>query len=136
MLAIDLTPLILASAYGHEGVARLLLARGAWQELQDSLGRTALHVAVMRNRPSIVELLCAAPDADAALALQDREGCTALHRAVIKDRPSIVELLCAAPGAAAALALQDIDGRTPLELAVALRHAACEAALRAHGAPE
>ena len=112
------TPLILASAYGHEGVARLLLARGAWQELQDSLGRTALHVAVMRNRPSIVELLCAAPDADAALALQDREGCTALHRAVIKDRPSIVELLCAAPGAAAALALRDSEGRTALHWAV------------------
>ena len=164
------TPLMLASWKGHKGVVRLLLARGARQELQDSAGRTALHVAVMDNhpsivellcaapgaaatlalqdsegrsalhwavmddRPSIVELLCAAPGAAAALALRDRDGRTALHWAVMDDRPSIVELLCAAPGAAAALALRDSEGRTPLATAVARRHAACEAALRAHGA--
>ena len=89
------TPLMLASWKGHEGVVRLLLARGARQELQDSGGRTALHVAVLL------------------------------------DRLSTVELLGAAPGAAAALALRDSEGRTPLALAVASRHAACEAALRA-----
>ena len=89
---------MLASAYRREGVVRVLLARGARLEVRDELGRTALH------------------------------------RAVIKDRPSIVELLCAAPGAAAALALRDSGGRTPLALAFAFGYAACEAALRAHGA--
>ena len=130
------TPLMLASALGRKGVVRLLLSRGARQELQTSGGWTALHRAVIENHPSIVELLCAAPGAAAALALRDRNGRTALHWAVIYNLPSIVELLCAAPGAAAALALRDSEGRTPLALAVALGHAACEAALRARGAPE
>jgi ankyrin repeat protein len=43
LLSGDWTPLMLASWYGHEGVVRLLLARGARQELQDSGGMTALH---------------------------------------------------------------------------------------------
>ena len=66
LLSTDWTPLMLASAYRRNGVVRLLLARGARQEPQDTGGRTALHWAVMDDHPSIVELLCAAPGAAAA----------------------------------------------------------------------
>ena len=76
---------MIASDGGHEGVVRLLLARGARQELQGSDGVTALHVAVNSDRPSIVELLCAAPGAAAALALRDSAGQTPLAMAVELD---------------------------------------------------
>ena len=95
----SMTPLMIAVTFGHQDIVRLLLEHGANQELQDS------------------------------------EGWIALHWAVNNDRPSIIELLCAAPGAASALALRTrSSGRTPLAIAVARRHAACEAVLRAHGA--
>jgi hypothetical protein len=71
--------------------------------------------------------------------LQDVNGYTALHRAVNGDHPGVIELLCARPGAAAALALKTgaaYGRRTPLAYAILLGRAACEAALRAHGAPE
>ncbi len=95
-----LTPLLLASYHGHKGIVRLLLARGARQELQDSDGDSALHDAMDFG-----------------------------------DRASIVALLCAAPGATAALALRNRNGLTPLGLAVERGRAACEAVLRARGAP-
>ncbi len=93
------TPLMRASRNGHEGVARLLLTRGARQDLQDSIGWTALHLAVNNKRAGTVALLCAAPSATAALALRDARG------------------------------------RTPLGKAIGRGFAACEAVLRAHGAP-
>ena len=92
-----------ASRSGRESVVRLLLSRGAKQELQEVDGFTALHFAV--------------------------DG----------DRPAVIALLCAAPGAAAALALKtsaEFGRRTPLALAIHNGRAACEAVLRAHGAPE
>ena len=99
----DITPLTRASFCGHEAIVRLLLSRGAKQELQSFNGGTALHYAV--------------------------DG----------DQPGVITLLCAAPGAAAALALRinTITGTcTPLTYAIHRGHAACEAALRAAGAPE
>ena len=66
----DWTPLMRASDRGHEAVVRLLLLRGAEQELQDRDGFTALHWAVFGDRPGVVALLCAAPGAAAALALK------------------------------------------------------------------
>ena len=98
-----LTPIMRASQEGHESVVRLLLSRGAKQELQDY------------------------------------EDFTALHWAVDGDQPGVVALLCVAPGAAAALALKAIasfGSRTPLAMAIHRGHVACEAVLRAHGAPE
>jgi ankyrin repeat protein len=76
------TPLMMASYHGHEGVVRLLLSRGARQELQDSAGRTALHLAVERKSPGTVAHLCAAPGAAAAQALRDIGGQTPLASAV------------------------------------------------------
>ena len=93
------TPLMRASWQGREGIVRLLLVRGARLELQSSAGRTALHHTVYGNQAVVLEALCSAQ------------------------------------GAAAALALRDSAGRTPLALAILFGHAACEAVLRAHGAP-
>ena len=71
----------------------------------------------------------------ARVELKDNSGRSALHDAVDADHSGILALLCAAPGAAAALALQNIEGNTPLALAISYGRAACEAVLRAHGAP-
>jgi hypothetical protein len=98
------TPLMRASLYGHEAVVRLLLSRGAKQELQDNGNDTALHWAVYGDNPVIVALLCAAPGAAAALAMRQNNG--------------------------------QNNGRTPLSYAIHRGRAACEAVLRAHGAPE
>ena len=73
-----LTPLMLASSNGYEGVLRLLLARGARQELEGVHGFTALHWAVDCNRPGVVAILCGAAGAATALALRDSEGRTPL----------------------------------------------------------
>ena len=99
------TPLMRASIGGHEAVVRLLLARGAKQELQSDIGYyTALHWAVQGNHANVVALLCAAPGAAAALSL--------------KSSSTV------------------FGSRTPLGLAISRGRAACEAVLRAHGAPE
>jgi ankyrin repeat protein len=76
------TALARASYEGHEGVVRLLLARGARQELQNKNGMAALHFAAMRGHVGVVEQLCAAPGAAAAIALRDKGGYTPLARAV------------------------------------------------------
>ncbi len=60
---------------------RLLLARGARQELQPGNG-AALHRAVRYNRVSIIVLLSAAPGFAAAFALQDNDGRTPLALAI------------------------------------------------------
>ena len=98
-----LTPIMRASHRGHESVVRLLLSRGAKQELHSDIGYTALHWAVNGDRPGVIALLCAAPDAAAALALKTSAT---------------------------------YYGRTPLAMAIYRGSAACEAVLRAHGAPE
>ena len=71
----------------------------------------------------------------ARLELQSTGGWTALHYAVGGDHAVVLEALCSAQGAATALALRDGDGQTPLAMAIAEGRAACEAVLRAHGAP-
>jgi ankyrin repeat protein len=97
------TPLSSASGAGHEAIVRLLLSRGAKQELQDRFGFVALHSAVHRNHPNVVALLCSSTGASVALALTPRATW---------------------------------GSRTPLAWAIHRGHAACEAVLRAHGAPE
>jgi predicted acylesterase/phospholipase RssA len=58
----------LMHAGANEDVVRLLLARGARQELRNEHGWSALHYAVMLSHVGIVEQLCAAPDAAAGEA--------------------------------------------------------------------
>ena len=73
------TPFFDACRGGGEGIVRLLLSRGARQEVQGNDGKTALHHASLSGHVSVVELLCAAPGAAAALALRDRAGHTPLR---------------------------------------------------------
>jgi ankyrin repeat protein len=89
------TPLISASIHGHEGAVRALLSRGARQGLQGSEGKAALHWAVNYGHATVVELLCAAPDAEAALTLQDKDGRTPLAIANKRGLPTIAATLCA-----------------------------------------
>ena len=130
-----------ASAQGHEHVAKALLdgkyeGRGATVDLRNEYGETPLMQASDEGHESVVRLLLSR---GAKQELQDDGGFTALHWAVLGNHPGVVELLCAAPGAAAALALKNsatYGSRTPLALAIHDGHTACEAVLRAHGAPE
>jgi ankyrin repeat protein len=92
------TPLMFASYIGFEGIARLLLAHGARQELQDRVGNTALHDAVCYDHAGIVALLCAAPGAAAALALRNSDGHTPLGLAV-NERSAACEALLRTRGA-------------------------------------
>jgi ankyrin repeat protein len=85
--------LIWASGRGHEGAVRLLLARGAWQDLQNKDGGTALHWAVFNGRSSIVELLCTSPGAATALSLRNNKGDTPLALALRTGRSAIASVL-------------------------------------------
>ena len=87
------TPLTLAICHGHEGVVRLLLARGARQELRDTRGYTALHGAVSGARPNMVAILCGAAGAATALALRDRSGRTPLALAIHLHRAACEAVL-------------------------------------------
>jgi len=124
-----------ASREGHERIVKALLdgkyeGRGAEVDAHDKQRYTSLMEACSRNHIGIVRLLLAR-----GAKQEIPNGLTALNFAVSLDRADIVALLCAAPGAAAALARRNRDGRTPLALAVFVGLAACEAVLRAHGAP-
>jgi ankyrin repeat protein len=130
-----------ASCMGHEHVAKVLLdgkyeGRSATVDLRTRYGWPALICASLTGHEAVVRLLLSR---GAKQELQTDSGHTALHSAIEGDHPSIVALLCAAPGATAALALKTSaahDSRTPLSHAIVLGRAACEAVLRAHGAPE
>jgi hypothetical protein len=126
---------------GHEHVAKALLdgkheGRGATVDLRDESSWTALMYASFTGHEAVVRLLLSR---GAKQELQDVDSYTALHLAVESDRSGVIGLLCAGPGAAAALALKTdaAHGRlTPLASAINRGRVACEAVLRAHGAPE
>ena len=130
-----------ASRLGHEHAAKALLdgkyeVRGATVNLRANSGETPLMRASRYGHESVVRLLLSR---GAKQELQCNFGFTALHYAVRGDHPAVIALLCAAPGAAAALALKTSaarGSRTPLRCTILLGRAACEAVLRAHGAPE
>ncbi len=83
------TPLMMASFMGHEAVVRLLLARGARQELQDISGDTAVHDAVCDDHAIIVELL----SNSIALVMRNRDGRTPLALAIYRGRAACEAVL-------------------------------------------
>jgi hypothetical protein len=75
-----------ASFQGYERVLRLLLARGASLDLASDVGYTAMHFAVVGDRPRSLELLCAAPGALGVLGMRDLSGGTPLGFALYHKR--------------------------------------------------
>ena len=88
------TALERASYWGHVGVVRVLLARGA-KLVQPGKTNTAMFWAVFNNRIEVVKLLLAAPGARDALKTKDR-GSTPLTWAIDHGRAEMVALLRAA----------------------------------------
>jgi hypothetical protein len=83
-----------AAHEGREGVLRVLLARGARQELRSRRGATALHWAVLNGHAGAVAVLSAAPGAAAAAAARDGSGRTPLVVALERGgREEVVEAL-------------------------------------------
>jgi serine/threonine-protein phosphatase 6 regulatory ankyrin repeat subunit B len=130
------TALIWVCANGNEGAVRLLLARNARQELQNDSGRAALHHAAVKGHTGIVEQLCAAPGAAAAVALRDKHGSTPLVLAVGSGGGSerLVAALLAADAAGAALDAQTEFGITALSWASYRGHEGAVRLLLARGA--
>ncbi|KAH9882828.1 hypothetical protein J1614_000194 [Plenodomus biglobosus] len=80
----------LAAKYGHLGVVRLLIEKGAQVDTRNKRGETALYWAARNGHKLIVELLLA-KGADAMI--EDSESWTALDWAVIGGYPELVRLL-------------------------------------------
>ena len=88
------TPMMLACMIDEElgfRVAKIFLGAGAFLNLRDHLGRTALSYACMNGRASIVSLILKEDVLDINEA--DNDGNTPLHHAALSGNPTIVELL-------------------------------------------
>lgn len=108
-------PLLLRclQSYDEEG-ARWLLERGAALDARDSLGRTALHVAVMNGFADLAfELIARGLPVDA----RDDQGGTPLHQA-IQNWWSAQEVARRLLEAGAPVSAFDARGWTPLHLAL------------------
>ena len=108
-VAIDATPLHVASANGDDDIVALLLARSNDVNIVDKKGWTPLHLAARHCRTAIVTRLL---DAGANVnAVPPESQQTALHLASISGADDIVALLLAR---GADVSLVDVYGRTPL----------------------
>jgi ankyrin repeat protein len=88
------TALETASEWGHVGVVRVLLARGA-KQVRPGETDTAMFWAVIRSHIEVVKLLLAAPGASDALKTK-HDGSTPLKWAIDFGHAEIVALLRAA----------------------------------------
>jgi ankyrin repeat protein len=77
------SPLIRASIIGDEKIIRRLLELKAQINLQDYLGKSALHYAAQEYYPAIVALLI---NHNANVNIADNHGNTPLHEAVFSSR--------------------------------------------------
>ncbi len=100
-----------AIRYGQVATVDEWIAGGGDPGVQDTLGRTPLHVAVDGGTPSIVEMLLGA---EADVNAPDHDGLTPLHIAAHMGVPAIVEMLLAN---GADLEAEDCHGRTPYHVA-------------------
>lgn len=125
--------IINAVIYGNDSLIEGMFNHGHGVDINavDTMGRTALHIAVARNKLNTVRILCNCSTDVVFLEHKNTVGLTALHIAVKECRVPIVQLLLNAGGNVTTV---DINGRTPLHDAV---HASCVpiiATLLAHGA--
>jgi ankyrin repeat protein len=130
------TALVWASFNGVEHAVRLLLARGARQDLQNDSGRAALHYAAEKGHAGVVEQLCAAPGAAAALTLRTKNGHTPLVLAVSEGGGGerLVAALLAADAAGETVNVQNVLGDTALIQASENGHRGAVCLLMARGA--
>ncbi len=122
-----------ACTFGHEKVAAALIDGGASVSMLRG-SYSPLHLAIDHGHEAVVRLLLAR-GADLEIRLPPLHWTSALHSAASVGDARILELLCSMPAAAALLASRDSFGRTPLATAVVMQRSACEAVLRARGAP-
>jgi ankyrin repeat protein len=125
------TPLHLAAAYDHKGMAELLLALKADVNARDNIGGTPLIYAADRGHKELAELLLA-NKADVN-ATDESESFTPLHLAAHKGHKDMVELLLANK---AEVNPKDRCGVTPLGFAANKGHKSVVEVLRQHGGRE
>jgi len=92
--------------------AKLDISNGAWLDLRNKSGQTALHYAVVENNPEMIQLLIK-NNADINLR-ETKEGQTPLHFAAKTGKKQAVELLLendANPH------IKDVNNKTPKQLA-------------------
>ncbi|CAD6184343.1 unnamed protein product [Caenorhabditis auriculariae] len=76
------TPAHMAVSKGLDDVLAALVQRGVSLDVQDSEGRTPLHIAVRQRNPSAVNVLLQAPDVS-FVGIRDKLGLTPLSQAMI-----------------------------------------------------
>lgn len=112
------TPLHLAAERGQQSLIKILLGRMAHAETQDSMGRTALHLAVGHKHIDAVRVLLEHQQRRKfpLINVQDNNGCSALHMAVGMEHDVMVGVLLRVPDID--IELRNSQGRTALHVAV------------------
>ncbi|KAF9875384.1 hypothetical protein CkaCkLH20_07204 [Colletotrichum karsti] len=104
------SPLLAASARGHELIVQMLLDKKVDVHAVNKKGETALHRACFSGHTEAARILLAA-GADSDIKLQDSDGDTPLHSASRRDDLGNLEI--------ARELMKNHEGRTPLHLAMA-----------------
>jgi hypothetical protein len=86
----NVTPLHMASKYGHVKAARMLIKRGADLSAQDKYGKTPLHLAMQQEQVKIARILI---ERGANLTVQDVDGKTPLHLALQHEQVEFARIL-------------------------------------------
>lgn len=110
------TPLHIASASGHTGVAKKLIESGAQISKEDRWQATALHRAAQNGQTELAQLLLRN---GAQVDVADEWGATPLHRAAAKKQFAVAEKLLAHSGGygTSCVNVEDRSGERPLHVA-------------------
>ena len=107
-----LTALMAASGNGYTKMVQALLAKGADVNARDRSGQTALHHAIMANKPEILELLLSK---SADVNAKETKGRTPLmYSAILGSKLEVMNLLLSR---GADVRAKTPDGRTVLTIA-------------------